>query len=153
MSVEIWAETVTARPLAAVRRSATVADLAGVWKPALDQVWTFLAANPGLREGGPNIFVYRHPTTQGAPMDIDFGVEVVSAFAPVGEVRPAATPAGEAVLARHVGPFDSLGTTYKAIFAWCEANGRQMAGVSWEIYGEPTDDPAQFEITIAHLLR
>jgi hypothetical protein len=33
------------------------------------------------------------------------------------------------------------------------ANRRESAGLSWEIYGDPTPDPADTETTIVYLLR
>ena len=48
-------------------------------------------------------------------MDVDFGVEVVRAFDPDGEVAPAEAPAGEVATALHVGPYDQLRRTHDAI--------------------------------------
>jgi hypothetical protein len=33
------------------------------------------------------------------------------------------------------------------------ANGRESAGQSWEIYGDPTPDPANTETTVVYLLK
>ena len=64
------------------------------WRPALDQVWAFLRRNSSLRTDGHNIFVYHHPTRPGAPMDVEFGVEVTTAFEPEGDVVLSNTPGG-----------------------------------------------------------
>jgi len=85
-------------------------------------------------------------------MDVDFGVEVVHPFEPEGEVAPAETPAGEVAVAIHVGPYDRMKDTHDAIHAWRVANNRTFAGKSWEIYGDPSDDPARNETTIMYLL-
>ena len=42
---------------------------------------------------------------------------------------------------------------YNAIDEWMVANGRESAGHSCEIYGDPTPDPADTETTIVHLLK
>jgi len=39
-----------------------------------------------------------------------------------------------------------------AIEDWCVANQRQLAGVSWEIYGDPDEDPAFLEVRVFSLL-
>ena len=36
---------------------------------------------------------------------------------------------------------------------WMAANGRESAGHSWEIYGDPTPDPADTETTVVYLLK
>ncbi len=52
-----------------------------------------------------------------------------------------------------VRPFNSMNEAYKAIDQWMAARGRESAGHSREIYGDPTPDPADAETTIMHLLK
>jgi hypothetical protein len=120
MAYEIVLEEVAARPLAAVHASVPVGHVALAWRPALDKVWAFLRVHEDLRTNGHNIFVYHHPVRPGAPLDVDFGVELAGANAAIEE--------------------------------WCRANQRPLAGISWEIYGDPGDDPAQFEVRVFYLL-
>jgi hypothetical protein len=42
---------------------------------------------------------------------------------------------------------------YNAIDNWIAANRRESAGRSWEIYGDPTPDPANTETTVVYLLK
>jgi hypothetical protein len=149
---QVTLQRVAPRILAAVRRQVAVGAVGSAWGPALDQVWAFLRGRPGLRTDGHNVFLYHHPAERGAPMDVDFGVEVVRDFEPSGEVRPVRTPAGEAAVAVHVGGYDRLGEAHDAVHAWVRANGRAYAGQSWEIYGDPSPDPARTETTVAYLL-
>ena len=146
-------QVVSPRILAAVRRKVAIGDVGTVWRPALDQVWSFLRTQPGLRTDGHNIFLYHHPARRSDPMDVDFGVEVVREFAPSGDVRPVKTPAGEVAAAVHIGPYDRLGRTHEAVQAFAAANDRALAGKSWEIYGDWNDDPAKLETTVMYLLR
>ena len=41
---------------------------------------------------------------------------------------------------------------FNGIEKWMAANQRESAGPSWEIYGDPTADPADTETTIVHFL-
>jgi len=152
VAYEIVVEKVAARPMAAVRASLPVGGVAAAWRPALDKVWAFLRHHNGLWTHGHNIFVYHHPAGPGAPMDVDFGVEVSRAFEPEGEIVFTHTPAGIAASTVHVGPPDRLAEANAAIEAWCRANDRSLAGVSCEIYGDPGPDPAAFEATVFYLL-
>jgi len=152
MTPTVSVQTVTPRKLAAVRRKVAIGAVATAWRPPLNLVWQFLRTKPGLRTDGHNVFLYHHPAARDLPMDVDFGVEVVRAFEPQGEVRPVETPAGEAAVAVHRGPYDRMKETHDAIHAWRAANNRAFAGTSWEIYGDHDDDPAQLETTIVYLL-
>jgi effector-binding domain-containing protein len=152
MALEVATERVTARPIAAVRRRVRVGEVSTAWKPALDQVWAFLRQHQGLRTDGHNIFLYHHPARREDPMNVDFGVEVTGPFDGVGEVVPAQTPAGLVAWTLHSGPYEALGAAHDAIHAWREAHHGTFAGASWEIYGDPHDDPAKDEVRVVYLL-
>lgn len=152
MTYEIVVEEVAARPIAAVPVSVPVGQVGVAWRPALDKVWAFLRAHDGLRTDGHNIFVYRHPMRPGAPLEVDFGVEVGRPFASDGEIVFTRTPAGHAATTMYIGPADQIGSANAAIEGWCRANQRPLAGVSWEIYEDPGDDPSIFEVRIFYLL-
>jgi effector-binding domain-containing protein len=151
MQYEVVVETVQAELVAAVRATVPISGIARAWKPALDQVWTFLRANDGLGYGH-NLMLYHHPERRDLPMDIDFGVQVARSFAAAGGVRCISTPAGEVARTVHIGPYERLPDAHAAIHAWCAANKRKPAGVSWETYGDWTDDPAALATTITYLL-
>jgi effector-binding domain-containing protein len=148
----VTVETVAPRRIAAVRRRVTIGEVGQAWKPALDLVWPFLNARPGLRTDGHNVFIYYHPAKRSAPMQVDFGVEVAQNFDAEGEIVASETPAGEAATAVHVGPYHRMRETHDAIHAYCSQHGRHIAGTSWEVYGDWSDNPAQLKTTIYYLL-
>jgi effector-binding domain-containing protein len=150
--VQVSVEVVKPRILAAVRRQVQIGAVASAWGPALDQVWSFLRSQPGLRTDGHNIFLYQHPARRGDPMEVDFGVEVARSFTPSGEVRETSTPAGEAAMAVHKGDYGQLHRTHDAIHQWARSHGRAFAGRSWEIYGDWSDDSSKVETTVVYLL-
>ena len=143
-------QTVQPRKLAAVPREVAAGGVGAAWRPALDKVWEFLRGQPGLRTDGHNIFVYHHPEQPGAPISCDFGVEVTRTFETAGEVYATETPAGEAAVAVHRGPYHRMNEAHEAIRSWMAANRRESGGHSWEIYGDPAPDP---ETTIVYLLK
>lgn len=150
MPLTVEVQVVPPRRLAAVRRDVAPGAVGAAWRPALDQVWTFLRGRPGLWSGGHNVFVYRR---SGDVVRCEFGVEVTAGFEPDGEVRATETPAGLAAVAVHHGSYDGLGDAHRAVEEWLAANRREAAGVSWEIYGDPTPDPAHTQTTVVYLLR
>ena len=139
MKYDIVVETAQAELVAAVRATVPISDIAREWKPALDQVWSFLKVTGGMRPGH-NLFLYHHPEHRNDPMNIDFGVQVAHAFERVGDVRCVETPVGEVAKTVHVGPYDRLGDAHDAIHAWCVAHKRKIGGASWEIYGDWNND-------------
>jgi effector-binding domain-containing protein len=153
MPVSVSVQTVYPRKLAAVRREVPRGAVGSAWGPALGKVWDFIRSQPGLRTDGHNIFLYHHPTKPGTPILCDFGVEVTRTFETAGEVYAAETPAGEAAVAIHRGPYDRMNEAHDAIGKWMAANGRESAGHSWEIYGDPTPNPADTETVIMYLLK
>ena len=71
-----------------------------------------------------------------------------STFETAGEVYATKTPGGETAVAVYRGPYSGLVEAYHAIDEWMVANRRESAGHSWEIYGDPTPDPADTETTV-----
>lgn len=152
MGIDVAVQAVTPRKLAAVRRQVAVGEVASAWRPALDQVWSFLRTQPGLRTDGHNVFLYHHPLRRGDPMNVDFGVEVVRSFSSSGDVYETNTPGGEAAIAVHRGSYDQLRATHDAIHQWAKSHDRTFAGRSWEIYGDWSDDPSNLETMVVYLL-
>ena len=153
MPVFVNVQTVQPRKLAAVRCEVALGAVGAAWAPAVGKVWPFIRSQPGLWTNGHNIFLYHHPAHPGALILCDFGVEVTRAFETAGEVYATETPAGEAAVAVHRGSYNRIDEAHDAIRKWMVANRRESAALSWEIYGDPTPDPADTETTIVYLLR
>ncbi len=153
MSVSVNLLTVHPRKLAAVRREVAPGAVGSAWGPAVGKVWEFIRSQPGLWTAGHNIFLYHHPTPPDALLRCDFGVEVTRAFETADEVYATETPGGEAAVAIHCGPYNRMNQAHDAIRRWMAANRRESGGHSWEIYGDPTPEPADTETTIVYLLK
>ena len=52
----------------------------------------------------------------------------------------------------HTGPYDRLGETHAVVLAFCEHNGHTLSGVSWEIYGDWTEDVSALETDVVYEL-
>jgi effector-binding domain-containing protein len=141
---------VSASPLAAIRVRAARDNLGATITRTLDPVWAFLRAPGATLRTKHNVVVYPGVL----PADIEVGVQVDRAFDETSEsgVRCVHTPGGIAAHLVHVGPYDQMAPAHEVIHHWSEREGRALAGPSWEIYGDWSDDQTRLETEIYYLL-
>ena len=149
-SYEISVQTVTARPIAAVRARVPTGNIGARFKPYLDQVYA--ARGAGIQLDGQNIFVYHAVSESAGVVDAEFGVGAKAPFTPVGSVVYSQVPSGEVATATHWGDYAALRGAHEAVVSWCRENGRTLSGTSWEIYGHWTGNPADQRTDIFYLL-
>ena len=120
-----------------------------MWGPMLDQVWSFLrgSAPEELYEHGHNIMLYKDDVP-----NVEVGVQVTDAFAPAGQVVASALPGELVATATHAGPIAKIGDTHHAVCEWSNANGYQLAGPHWEVYGDPDPSTGNFDVDVFWLL-
>jgi effector-binding domain-containing protein len=150
MTVGVSVKTVEPTPTAVVAAVVTWAEFPALWKPMLDEVWSFLrgGAPDGLYRHGHNVMLYKDDVP-----NVEVGVQVTTgSFDSVGRVTASSLPGGLVATATHIGPVSALGDTYQAIRAWCEANGYRAAGPRWEIYGDPDPSTGDFPVEVFWLL-
>jgi len=145
MSYAVEVRPVTARRAAVVRDRRRWSELGKKLIPLLDRVYVAVRAGK-VAQTGQNIFVYRDRTKDGVSVEV--GVEVAAPFSPIDGVAYSETPAGEAAVTTHTGPYSGLGAAHEAVIEWCERSGRSRAGVWWEVYGDWHEDPAQLQTEV-----
>lgn len=150
MKYEVRLEASTGSPIAIVHRRATRPQLGATIQAACGVVWNALRARQ-TPDVGRHIALYLDDV-----FNVDVGVEVAAPFSGEGEVVGRALPQGMTAAATHFGPYDQLGDAHQTIQAWCAANGRRLAGPSWEIYGhwqeEWNRDPSLIRTDVYYLL-
>jgi len=145
MAVDVAVKAVEPTPTAVVVAATTWAEFPKVWKPMLDAVWSFLRgdAPEGLYEQGHNIMLYKDDVP-----NVEVGVQVNTSFDPVGHVVPSMLPGGLVATATHTGPIAKIGDTHAAVCEWSKANGYQLAGPRWEIYGDPDPSTGDYDVEV-----
>ena len=145
MTVEVTARTLEPTPTAVVATATTWAEFPDVWRPMLDEVWSFLRgdAPEGLYQYGHNIMLYKDDVP-----NVEVGVQVNGTFVAAGQVVASTLPGGLAATATHTGPIASIGDTHRAVCEWSKANGYRLAGPRWEIYGDPDPSTGGFEVDV-----
>jgi effector-binding domain-containing protein len=138
------------RWVAGVTVPVPIGRVAQYFGAALDQVYAAGRAGKIVLDG-QNIFIY-HPPIDGN-LTVDFCVGTGGPFAAIGAVSSLQTPAGRAARTVHVGDYGGIGGANRAILDWCRANGRTIAGPSWEVYGHMGPGPELPRTEIYYLLR
>lgn len=127
------------RPTAVLRAQVPVAELPTFFQKAFGVTWEALQAQ-GLAPTGPPFALYRG--MPAATVDVEAGFPVASPAQPAGEVVPSTLPAGRAVEAMHVGPYDTMEETYGQVEQWMVAERLQPGPVMWESYlSDPQAEP------------
>ena len=151
MEYDVRLEQIGSRPLAVVRRRASLQELAKVIPDACGKVWGVVRAQK-ITGAGRHVALYWDDA-----INLEVGVELDTPFAGHGEVVSSATPVGAVATAVHFGPYQRLHEAHEAILRWCTNHAYTLAGPSWEIYGHWTDecnkDPTKIRTDVFYLLK
>lgn len=145
--------TVAPRHTAVAAETTTWAEFPHLWGQLLGEVYEFVRRHPELATGTggeswQNVMLYKDQRP-----DVEVGVLVTASFEPEGRVFASELPTGEAATAVHRGDYALLGDTHNAVREYVAAQGRELAGPCWEIYGHASPDPSEQETEIFWLVR
>lgn len=126
------------RATAVVRAMVPMRELPAFLSHAFAAVADALARQ-SVHVTGPPLALYR--SVPGDDVDVEAGFPVAVEVTPEGEVRPSSLPGGDAVETVHIGPYETLGDTYRDMAGWMERHGRRPAELTWESYLTGPDDP------------
>lgn len=144
-------ETVTAvsQPMLFVTHTAPMAEVGAVMGKAFGTLGAFIGRNR-IEVAGPPLALYRDHAAGSVTMDVGFPVPQSALAKASGEIKQGVTPAGKALKAVHVGPYETLRDTYAAVEAELKQRGLPMPQTSWEVYlTEPgTTPPAEMRTEI-----
>ena len=145
MSVEVTVKTLEPTPTAVVVATTTWAEFPRMWRPMLDKVWSFLRgeAPEGLHKQGHNVMLYKDDLP-----NVEVGVQVDTSFDRVGQVVASTLPGGLVATATHTGPVAKIGETHQAVCEWSKSNGYRLAGLRWEVYGDPDPSTGDFDVEV-----
>ena len=149
MAHDVRTKHAAARPLAAIHATTTKPQLGADIVRLLDKIWPVLREQ-GIRTGH-NVVIYH--SGDGHSLDVDVGVEAFTDFTDHVDVRRTSTPSGDVATTAHFGDYSEMAPAYAALEQWCNANGRQRTGVSWEVYGDWDDDPVKRRTDLYFLLQ
>jgi hypothetical protein len=149
MIVDVTVKTVEPTPTAVVVAATTWAEFPAIW----GRCWTRCGAFSGAARRGS--CTSRDTTscctkTMSPRSKSEF--RYPGSFDPAGQVVASALPGGLVATAVHTGPMARIGDTHQAVREWSKANGYQLAGPRWEIYGDPDPSGGDFDVQVFWLL-
>lgn len=123
-----------------VRGEVTIPEMPAFFGSAFAAV-AEAAAKAGAELVGPPFGFYPTMPTDTVVVEAGFPVSRPGVEGS-GEVHRLVLPGGEAVVAMHVGSYDSMDKTYEALAAWMESEKRIPAAGVWEVYlSDPAEEP------------
>jgi effector-binding domain-containing protein len=142
---------VTDRPalrVVAKRLLVTIETIGPALAQAFEEVYGAIGAAMTL-PAGPPFVIYHSMPSPGHPLDIEICAPVSGPFEPRDPWRLVELPAGTFATRIHVGPYDTVGSTYDALSTWIAVHGLEIAGPPREVYlSEPSTPPEEIQTVI-----
>lgn len=126
----IVVEQLEERHLASIRTKCAHADMQKTLAVLLPEVMQHVISS-GATMNGPPLVIYHD---WGEPIDLETAVPVKAPIPEKGRVKPSRLPAGPAVVAWHVGPYEQLGRTHERIEKYMAEQGLEQRAPAWEEY-------------------
>jgi effector-binding domain-containing protein len=135
-SIEL--RTLAPQPTLAIRTQVPLARIGAAIGELLPMVYGY-ARTTGAEVIGPPFVRY---FTVGDLIDLEAGVTLASAAPGQGRITPGELPGGEAAVAWHLGPYETIGATYAEVQRFAAREGRSLGPSMWEVYWtDPASEP------------
>ena len=136
-----------------IRASAPVPEIGPKMMQILQEVIGYVMMSGGEMAGHPCSLYHSFDADN---VDFEGGMPVAAAMAETDRIKVSGIPGGKAAFALHVGPYEKLEETWKAMEAWIEESDIEKADLCWEYYlsnpqNEP--DPARWKTELYWLLK
>ena len=141
MSSKITIQTLDTHHYVGVRRVVQRDGIGAACADILPRVARWLAGR-NLRPAGPPTTIYHSVNRETGAFDIQPCFFVSTPIEPDGDITPGQTAEGSVLVATHVGPYETLGDTWHALFTRAQEMDRLVTKSSWEVY---VDDPGEVE--------
>jgi effector-binding domain-containing protein len=141
-------------PIATVRGHSSTGEMPAFFQAAYGEILR-LIGGLGVRPAGPPFSIYHDPDFREEDVDLEVGFPVSEPVESAGRVVGRVLPGGLAASTIHAGSYDEIGMAYRAIAAWIQEHGHEIAGPPREIYlSDPaTTAPADYRTEIVWPIR
>lgn len=115
-------------------------EIAARIRSMLDTVYAWLR-DSGLDQTGNNYAIYDQFSPDGMRMKVGFPVS--KPFAGTLQVQCVELSGGRAAHMTHRGSYSALPAAHSRLHEWCLQRSVNMAGESWEVYGDWSEDESR----------
>jgi effector-binding domain-containing protein len=153
MGADIEVKELPPQRVVSIRERTTAKGLGAAMR-ALYPVLTAYLEKQGARPAGPPFAVYH--TYAEDDVDFETGYPVAAPVEGEGRIRVGELPGGPAAVARHVGPYTTIGRVHDALEAFVMEQGRERSGAPREVYRSgpaDQDDSSRWVTDVIHPLR
>lgn len=138
-ALEVSIQTLPDRVAMVVERTTPTSELGVTLGQDLPEVYNFLVKNHVSPLSAP---IVQYLSYSESETHYRAGFVVAASLPADGSVTATTLPGGKHAVATHVGPYEELGVTYKAMMDWCSLNDYVPEGASVEEYiDDPTTTP------------
>jgi effector-binding domain-containing protein len=119
-----------AQPVASIRTTCKQTEISKTLAVLLPEVMAHLTAI-GAKTAGPPFSRYH---SFGDDVDIEAGIPVARPIQEKGRVKNSELPAGKAVTAWHIGPYEKLSEAHQGLMGYVAEKQLKAKGGPWEVY-------------------
>jgi len=142
--VEVKLVDIKPQQAAAVKYKTPVEKIPENMGKAFGRLMAYLQARNITSSGAPFSFYPAVEPDENGEWEVVTGMPVDSEITAEGDVVPFDLPAGNVAVATHLGPYETLETTYKDMSEWMKEHRLAPADMMWEYYfTDPKLEPDQ----------
>ncbi len=155
MDYEVRVRDVAEQPMISIRGHTPLAGMSAFLGAAFGEEFGLLGRT-GVRPAGPPFAIYHDPEFREEDVDLEVGVPVAEPVTGEGRVAFGMLPGGTVACTLHTGPYEEIGGAYRALAAWVQEHGHELAGPPRESYLVGMDqvkDPAELRTEVIWPIR
>ena len=141
MRTDFGVTELESQPIVSIRTTFPMGDIGKAMGRLFGEVHGYIQQSGQDPAGCPLAIYHSEP---GDTVELECAIPVASPMAGAGRVRADKLSAGTAATVTHIGPYDTLSRTWRALTEWMASQGFDGAGVPWEVYvTDPGAEPDQ----------
>lgn len=152
MSIKCELAVLRSHPSVSIRLRTTAEELPEVFAKGFTLIAGYIEKCNTEPAGDPFAIYYNLDIRD---LDVEFGFPISVSLSGTDNIQTSQTPSGKSVTCLHIGPYNDIEPSYRALTEWVKNNGYEAAGISYEVYlNDPVNtEPEKMNTQIYELIR